>query len=48
MEALKEDVFAIVTGEYAKTEALIRNQVGGFVHFLDVMMAPEESAGDEE
>ena len=48
VEALKEDVFAIVTGEYAKTEALIRNQVGGFVHFLDVMMAPEESAGEEE
>ena len=39
-------VFAIVTGEYAKTEALVRNQVGGFIHFLDVMMAPEDN-GEE-
>lgn len=45
--ALRLQVFAIVTGEYAKTEALVRNQVGGFIHFLDVLMAPEHTADDD-
>ena len=40
-------VFAIVTGEYAKTEAMVRNQVAGFIHFLDVMMAPEDDGEAE-
>jgi len=40
-------VAAIVTGEYAKAEAAVRNQVGGFIHLLDVMMAPEAEVGEE-
>ena len=41
VEELKEEVFKVVQTEYNNVFMKVSNQVGGFVHFLDMMMAPE-------
>lgn len=45
VEELKEEVFKVVQTEYNNVFMKVSNQVGGFTHFLDMMMAPEGGGG---
>ena len=42
--ALRDDVYAIVVAEYDNCRGIVASNVGGLVHFLDMMMAPEDDA----